>query len=421
MNSSALTIHALHDNPLAKLELARRLLAETRSVDEVKAIHNLAEAARVYVRQARLGLEAQNDAAEIKLRAERRLGELVAALPKQDGGDAARARSQAATEVPPRLGDLGISKSQSSRCQAIAAVPEPVFEQYVAEVREHGRADGKTELTTSGALLVARQYRLLRIPTPLVVSRAEQLDPRHRFDVADAAALPWPDSSVDLVVTSPPYGLDVNYYQSADDSDYAAWLDRLDTWLTELYRVAQHASGRLCLNVPLDRDRGGWQPVSADAINVARAVGWQFRTWLLWDKLQAGAGTDRGSIDSAGAPNVTAPVESVLVFYRGTWYRSGPAAMPHDAWLEWCGPRGLWRFPGTTDPTSPAPFPEELPERCITLFSFPEDVVADPFAGRGTTAAVAARLGRIAWTSDRDPSCVAAARAWVARQQSPPI
>ena len=57
----------------------------------------------------------------------------------------------------------------------------------------------------------------------------------------------------------------------------------------------------------------------------------------------------------------------------------------------------------------------------ITVFNLPKDVVADPFAGRGTTAAVAARLGRIAWTSDRDPTCVAAARAWVAREQSPPI
>src|SRR6266571_1939578 len=110
---------------------SRRLLAEVRSVDDAKAIHDFAEAARVYARQARLGLEAQNDAAEIRLRAEHKLGELLAALPKQDGGAAARARSQNATEVPPRLGDLGISKSQSSRWQAIAAVPAQVFEEYV--------------------------------------------------------------------------------------------------------------------------------------------------------------------------------------------------------------------------------------------------------------------------------------------------
>jgi site-specific DNA-methyltransferase (adenine-specific) len=206
------------------------------------------------------------------------------------------------------------------------------------------------------------------------------------------------------------YGLAVNY-SGGDVPDYATWLSQLEAWLAELYRVAHHAWGRLCLNVPLDRDRGGWEPVSADAIDMARRVGWEFRTWLLWDKLQAGAGTDRGSLDSAAAPNLTAPVELVLVFYRGTWYRSGPAAIPHQVWLELCGPRGLWRFPGTTD----------LPERCITLFSFPGDVVADPFVGRGTTAAVAARLGRVAWAGDRDPSCVAAAREWVGREQAGPI
>jgi site-specific DNA-methyltransferase (adenine-specific) len=221
-------------------------------------------------------------------------------------------------------------------------------------------------------------------------------------------------------VLTPPYGVGVDYI-GGDVPDYAAWLAALKSWLAELYRIAQRISGRLCLNVPLDRDRGGWQPVSADAIQVARAVGWQFRTWLLWDKLQAGAGTDRGSIDSAAAPNVTARVKSVLVFYRGAWQRSGPRLMPHQAWLDVCGPRGLWRFPGITDRDSPAPFPEELPERCITVFSFPGDVVADPFAGRGTTAGVAARLGRIAWTSDRDPTCGAAARAWVAREHSRPI
>ena len=59
MNPSALAVHAVVDNALAKLELARRLLAETRSVDEVKMIVNLGEAALVYARQSRLGLEAQ--------------------------------------------------------------------------------------------------------------------------------------------------------------------------------------------------------------------------------------------------------------------------------------------------------------------------------------------------------------------------
>jgi hypothetical protein len=74
------------------------------------------------------------------------------------------------------------------------------------------------------------------------------------------------------------------------------------------------------MNVPLDGDRGGSQPVSADTINAAMEVGWQFRTWLLWDKNQAGA--------------VRAAAASILSFYRGSWRRSGPAAIPHQTWLE---------------------------------------------------------------------------------------
>jgi site-specific DNA-methyltransferase (adenine-specific) len=405
-------------SPLVRLETARRLLAEVRGVDDARAIRDVAEAARIYARQARLGLEAQNDAAEIKLRAERKLGELLAQSERNPGGNTNR--SQPATgspDEPARLRDLGISKSQSSRWQAIAAVPETVFDRHMADVREQGRRDGKTELTSAGAILLARQYRSNQPRTPAPTLVLDQPDSGDCFEVADAAALPWADGSVDLTVTSPPYALDLPY-AGGDVPDYLAWLQVLRIWLAELLRVANQDWGRLCLNVPLDRDLGGWQPVSADALYIARSVGWQFRTWILWDKGQAGAGTDRGSIDSAGAPNVTAPVESVLAFYRGQWKRSGPAFMPHEAWLELCGPRGLWRFPGTSDPLCPAPFPEQLPERCITLFSFPGNVVADPFVGRGTTAALTARLGRVVWASDRDPACVLAARAWAARERA---
>jgi hypothetical protein len=81
------------------------------------------------------------------------LGELLAALPKQDGGAAARPRSRPATEVPPRLGDLGISKSQSSRWQAIAAVPAQVFDRHLAAVREQGRRDGTTDGRSNRAAL----------------------------------------------------------------------------------------------------------------------------------------------------------------------------------------------------------------------------------------------------------------------------
>src|SRR4051794_1841981 len=97
---------------LTNLEQAKALLAAARSVDEVRALHDQAEAMRVYARQAQLGLDAQNHAAEIKLYAERRPGELLAAT-IQRGGDP---KSHAAT-----LADVGVSKTQSSRWQAVAA------------------------------------------------------------------------------------------------------------------------------------------------------------------------------------------------------------------------------------------------------------------------------------------------------------
>jgi hypothetical protein len=65
----------------------------------------------------------------------------------------------------------------------------------------------------------------------------DELNLGDRFDVADAAALPWPDGQIDLIVCSPPYALDVAY-AGGDVPDYAAWLQSLSTWLTELLRVA---------------------------------------------------------------------------------------------------------------------------------------------------------------------------------------
>lgn len=89
----------------------------------------------------------QNSAAEIKLRAERKAGELLAAMPKQDGGDAARLRTQSrpVTEVPPTLEEIGISRMQSSRWQLEALVPEPVFEDYLEATKDAGE-----EITTAG-------------------------------------------------------------------------------------------------------------------------------------------------------------------------------------------------------------------------------------------------------------------------------
>ena len=82
----------------------------------------------IYGKQIGATIETQNYAAEIRLRAERRLGEMLMVGPKADGGDAQRTRFKKGTESPPTLASVGITKKESSRSQELAAVPEAEFE-----------------------------------------------------------------------------------------------------------------------------------------------------------------------------------------------------------------------------------------------------------------------------------------------------
>jgi hypothetical protein len=125
---------------LVRFEAAKRALAEARTIDEVKQIRDKAEALRLYVKQQGDSLEMQNDIAEIKLRAERRAGELLAEMGENEqrqrrGGDRKSKLHDETLIEPPTLSDLGITKSQSSRWQQEAKVPEETFEQYVAETK----------------------------------------------------------------------------------------------------------------------------------------------------------------------------------------------------------------------------------------------------------------------------------------------
>ncbi len=139
----------VHQPPLVHFENARRELELARTVDEVKSIRDRAEAMRLYCKQAKYSLEMQNLCAEIKIRAERRAGEILADMDKHKGG---RPKNHSHDESGfPRLRDLGIDSNKSSRWQRISEIPEDTFEDYIqtAKLKE-------AELTSSGALLLAR-------------------------------------------------------------------------------------------------------------------------------------------------------------------------------------------------------------------------------------------------------------------------
>ena len=139
---------------LTNVQLA---LARVKDVDDVKEIRDKAEAVRKYIESAGLGLEVQNKAAELKLRAERKAGEMLAEM-KLHGGD----RRSDVSGDRTRLEDLGISKDQSSRWQLLARVPAKLFDEFVAQFNVR-----QVELTTAEALRFARRLRTGKSDTSL--------------------------------------------------------------------------------------------------------------------------------------------------------------------------------------------------------------------------------------------------------------
>lgn len=136
---------------------ARRAIAEAKTIDEVKTIRDKAEAVRVYYRQIGETLEVQNDVAEIKIRAERRAGELLREM--ADNGERVTQSEgynrMASNNTTPILSDLGITRDQSSNWQRIAAIPEPVFEQHVQQTKAAGQ-----ELTSAATIRLAKQRQM---------------------------------------------------------------------------------------------------------------------------------------------------------------------------------------------------------------------------------------------------------------------
>lgn len=142
---------------LVHFDTARQHLALARNLDEVKQIRDQAEALRQYIRQQGAGLEMQNYAAEIKLRAERRAGEMLAEMEKNPGGNPNQLHD-ATGSIPPSYKELGIEKTQAMRWQLEAEIPEEVFERFAAETKAK-----REELTSRGVLAIALKLEIIQL------------------------------------------------------------------------------------------------------------------------------------------------------------------------------------------------------------------------------------------------------------------
>jgi site-specific DNA-methyltransferase (adenine-specific) len=293
----------------------------------------------------------------------------------------------------------------------VVAVLEPEQqEQLLNEVKATGMTNQALRERVREVQAQNAAARRATLPVP----RLERDD--CQIEVGDARALQLDADTVDLLLGSPPYALEQPYGEGGD-IDPASWFDFLRQCLAEAYRVAK-PGGRYALNIPLDTTLGGNRPTHAQAVAAGLAVGWSYRSTVIWHDDQRGKSTARGSVDSAASPSIIAPVETIVLFYKGpVWGRDEEVSsdLRHDDWLEWTD--GYWPLSGESQAWEehPAPFPLELPRRLIHLLSFPGDLVVDQFVGSGTTALAALRAGRRFYGVDVEADYVASARRRVAQ------
>ena len=204
-----------------------------------------------------------------------------------------------------------------------------------------------------------------------------------------------PNDYIDLIVTSPPYNVDINYNSHDDKMTYEDYLKFTGDWLEKCYRLSK-SDGRLCLNVPLDKNKGGQQSICADITTIAKKTGWKYQSTIIWNEQNISRRTAWGSWLSASAPYVIAPVEVLIILYKETWKKKskGESDITRDEFLEWTN--GVWNFSGESKKKigHPAPFPVELPKRCIKLFSYIDDIILDPFLGSGSTLIACSKTQR---------------------------
>ena len=280
-------------------------------------------------------------------------------------------------------------------------------------------------------LLANRRYRDQAWPSPYDQTA-------HHLHLGDARNLSWiSDDSVHLVVTSPPYWT-LKEYEPSDGQmgaieDYEKFLDELDKVWMECLRVLV-PGGRICCvvgDVCVPRKKEGHHyivPLHADIQVRARRIDLDCLTPILWHKIANGAteavGNGAGYYGKPFQPGgvIKNDIEYILFLRKGSGYRSvstvqkALSMLTKDEMQAWF--RSFWADikGASTRNGHPAPYPLELAERLIRMFSFAGDTVLDPFAGTGSTTIAAIMAGRNSIAIEIEPSYIDLAEGRVARE-----
>jgi modification methylase len=202
-----------------------------------------------------------------------------------------------------------------------------------------------------------------------------------------------PNNSIHLMITSPPYNVSKEYDEDLSLKEY---LQLLKNSLKETYRVLVNG-GRACINVA-NLGRKPYIPLSDYISQMMLEIGFNMRGEIIWNKAaSASPSTAWGSWQSAANPILRDVHEYILVFSKGNYKREKGEkenTISKEQFMEWT--KSIWTMNAESARRigHPAPFPEELPNRLIQLYSFTNDIILDPFIGSGTTAISALKANR---------------------------
>ncbi len=238
-----------------------------------------------------------------------------------------------------------------------------------------------------------------------------------------------PDSSVALVVTSPPYFAGKEYEETLGEggvpATYIEYLDLLRDVFAECVRKLE-PGGRIAINVA-NLGRRPYRSLSADVIGILQDdLRLLLRGEIIWMKQRGSSGSCAwGSFQRPGNPVFRDLTERVVVASKGRFDRvltakerdlrqlPSVSSMTRDDFMEYT--LDVWEVPAESARRvgHPAPFPVELPSRLIDLYTYRGDLVLDPFLGSGSTAVAAVRTGRHFAGYDLDASYIGLAEARV--------
>jgi DNA modification methylase len=260
--------------------------------------------------------------------------------------------------------------------------------------------------------------------TALIESGLRDIPTTHELRLSDARTIDLAPESIHLVLTSPPYWTLKEYRDSVGQLGH---VDDYDTFLAELDKVWQACfralipGGRLvivvgdvCLSRRQNNGRHTVVPLHASIQEHCREIGYDNLAPIIWHKIaNAAYEVENGSAGFLGKPYepnaiIKNDIEFILMQRKPGGYRKPSVAarvlsvISEEQHREWF--QQIWQgLTGASTRNHPAPFPIELAERLIRMFSFVGDTVLDPFMGTASTNLAASRCGRNSIGIEVDP------------------